>query len=94
MRKAALEQDKALKAHKEECDKECDRKKKQLDIESANLARGGAENHELLKAMWLKQFTESQMIIQFPGGQGHAGSVSWYGDSRTVSKKRPRLSRS
>jgi hypothetical protein len=81
-----------LKAREAECAKECDRKRKQLDVENANVARSAQKTNELLKAVWLKQVTESQVLINF--WRTRTSRPRWLmWRFRTISRKRERLSR-
>jgi hypothetical protein len=65
MRKAREAQDVALKAREEECKRECDRRKKELDDYDADIARSALDVNKLFKQEWLKQFGESQVLLQF-----------------------------
>lgn len=65
MRKARQETDEKLKASRAENDKLIEQRQKAADDRDADIARSAQETHRLLKEVWLKQVTESEILIQF-----------------------------
>ena len=65
MRNAREAQAATLKAREEECNRECDRRRKELDDYDADIARSAVSVNRLFKQAWLKQFGDSQVLLQF-----------------------------
>lgn len=65
MKNAREKLEKDITAHKANCEEECARKSKELDDRDADIARAAQTVVSELKKVWLKQVTETQILIEF-----------------------------